>query len=117
MGMLSGTGNGPLSDSSGYTVIATGTRFWSGGTRTKPMSRLCRSGLSAPIEAMMFREFGCTGQRETSWFQGLSGGKTWSAARILSASGVSKSTGLVIGGMGGRDGAAPAKASQSHGQK
>ena len=29
------------------------------------MSLLVRSGLSAPIEAMIFRELGCTGQRET----------------------------------------------------
>ena len=75
---------------------------WFAGTKIKPMSLLWRNGFSAPIEAMMFREFGCTGHLETSWFHGLSGGKTCRAARILSASGVSNVTGLEIGGMGGR---------------
>ncbi len=41
-----------------------------------------------------------------SWFQGLSGGKTWSASRILSASGVSNITGFVIFGIAGRGRAA-----------
>jgi hypothetical protein len=40
MGALSGTGYGPGSDSAGYSSSFTGTRFWSGGTMMKPMSRL-----------------------------------------------------------------------------
>ena len=40
IGALSGIGNGPGSDSSGYSVTRTGTRGWSGGTITKFMSRL-----------------------------------------------------------------------------
>src|SRR5512143_1248376 len=39
-----------------------------------------------------------------SWFQGLSGGNTWSAARMRSASGVSNMIGTVMVGSGGRDG-------------
>jgi hypothetical protein len=38
------------------------------------MSGLYRSGLSTPIEAMMFFELGCSGQSETTRFHGLSGG-------------------------------------------
>src|SRR5579885_3362623 len=53
------------------------------------------------MEAMMRAEFACTGLPEMSWFHGLSGGKTWRAARIRSAPGVPNSTGLVIGGIGG----------------
>ena len=63
------------------------------------MSVLQRSGFSGPIEAMMFFELGCTGQSDTTWFQGLSGGKTSKAERIASASGVSNITGLAIGGI------------------
>ena len=64
----------------------------------KPMSLSCRKGFRAPMEAMMLAELGCTGHRETSWFQGLSGGNICKAARILSATGVSNITGAVIGG-------------------
>ena len=41
----------------------------------------------APMDAIMRAESGCTGSSEMSWFHGLSGGKTCSAARIASASG------------------------------
>src|SRR5262245_62052156 len=101
MGALSGIGIGTLSDSSGYCVILIVSRFWSGGTRINPMSRFHASDLSAPTEAMRFLELGCSGNLETSSFQGLSGGKTWRAARILSASGVLNITGCLIAGMGG----------------
>ena len=57
----------------------------------KPMSRLYWRALSAPMDATIAAESLCTGRPETSWFQGLSGGKTWSASRIASASGVSNS--------------------------
>jgi len=40
IGAFSGIGKGPGSDSSGYSVIRTGTRGWCGGTITKFMSRL-----------------------------------------------------------------------------
>lgn len=63
------------------------------------MSGLYRSGLSAPIDAMMFFEFACNGQSETTWFQGLSGGNTSSAEQIASASGVLNITGLVMRGI------------------
>ena len=66
------------------------------------MSLLCRNGFSAPIDAMMLFEFGCTGHFLMSWFHGLSCGKTCNAAIILSACGVSKGTGLVISGIVGR---------------
>ena len=46
----------------------------------------------------MFRELGCTGHFDTSWFQGLSGGKTWSFATMRSACGVSNNTGLRMAG-------------------
>jgi hypothetical protein len=39
-----------------------------------------------------------------SWFHALSGGNTWSAARMRSASGVSNITGAVIAGIAGRGG-------------
>ena len=52
-------------------------------------------------------EFAGTGHSETTWFQGLSGGKTSRAARIASASGVSNITGLVIFGIGRRPRLAP----------
>src|SRR5204863_354801 len=58
------------------------------------------------MEAMMRAESGCTGRADISWFQGLSGGKTWSADRMASASGVSNITGRVIFGSGGRSGPA-----------
>src|SRR5262245_24901702 len=61
-------------------------------------SRLYCSGLSAPAEAMIAFEFGCSGLFEMSSFQALSTGKTCMAARILSASGVLNITGLLIGG-------------------
>jgi hypothetical protein len=61
------------------------------------MSRLWRNGLSAPMAAMMRRESGWSDQGETSWFQGLSGGKIWRPDRIVSASGVSNSTGFARG--------------------
>jgi hypothetical protein len=48
-----------------------------------------------------------------SWFQGLSSGKTCSAARIRSASGVSHMTGLVIGGIGGRPAAKATAAAET----
>src|SRR5438105_2991776 len=51
---------------------------------------------------MIFPEFGWTGSFEMSSFHGLSGGKTWRAARILSASGVSNTTGFLISGISGR---------------
>jgi len=34
IGAFSGTGKGPGSDSSGYSITLTGTFFWSGGTIT-----------------------------------------------------------------------------------
>jgi hypothetical protein len=70
------------------------------------MSLLWRRGLPGPIEAMMARESGWTGQSETSWFHGLSGGKTWSERRIVSASGVSKRTGFVSRSRDGVSGSA-----------
>ncbi len=66
------------------------------------MSRLYSTGLSGPMDATILAESGWTGIDEMSWFQGLSPGKTWSAARIASASGVSNITGFVIFGIGGR---------------
>ena len=51
-----------------------GTNGWLGGTKTQFMSLLWCSGLPTPMLAMMLRELGCSGQRETSRFQGLSGG-------------------------------------------
>src|SRR6516165_2232495 len=53
------------------------------------------------MEAMMFFELGCVGQREMSVFQGLSGGNTCSAARMRSACGVSNITGRVMAGIFG----------------
>ena len=47
----------------------------------------------------MFFEFGCSGQSETTWFHGLSAGKTSRAEQMASASGVQKRIGLVIGGI------------------
>ena len=66
------------------------------------MSVLQRIGLAGPIEAMIFFEFGLSGQAETLAFQGLSAGKTWRASRIRSASGVLNMTGCSISGMAGR---------------
>src|SRR5262249_30601110 len=63
------------------------------------MSVLYRSGLFGPIEAMMSLDLGCSGQSSTTRFHGLSSGKTSSAARMASASGVSNDTGLSIFGM------------------
>src|SRR4051794_3512723 len=74
-------------------------RFWSGGTRMKPMSGLYRNGLAAPTEATIFAEFGCVGQSSTTRFHGLSGGNTSRAEQMASASGVSNITGLVIAGI------------------
>ena len=48
-----------------------------------------------------------------SSFQGLSGGKTCRAARILSASGVLNITGLVISGIFGRSAAGAVSAAAS----
>src|SRR5262245_54475751 len=48
---------------------------------------------------MMAFDFGWSGQSSTTRFQGLSSGKTSSAARIASASGVSNITGLSIFGI------------------
>ena len=42
----------------------------------------------APIEAIIFLEFGCTGQSTTSVFHGLSAGKMSAADMMASASGV-----------------------------
>src|SRR5262245_31844458 len=53
------------------------------------------------MEATILFEFGWTGHRDTSWFHGLSGGNTWSASRIRSASGVLNDTGLVTAGIFG----------------
>src|SRR5262245_9628679 len=50
------------------------------------------------MPAIILAESGCSGRREMSSFQGLSGGKICIAARILSASGVLNITGFVIGG-------------------
>src|SRR5471032_1067518 len=61
-----------------------------------PISGLYRSGFSLPIDAMMFREFGCTGHVETIRFHALSGGKTSNPARIVSASGALNGVGLVM---------------------
>ena len=60
--MMSGTGNGPGSDSPGYSVIFTGTRGWFGGTKTKFISKLKSSGFSAPMEAMMACELEAKGR-------------------------------------------------------
>src|SRR3954452_19744285 len=60
------------------------------------MSGLYRSGLSPPIESMSSFEFLAIGQSDTFVFQALSAGKTFSSARIASASGVLNSIGLVI---------------------
>ena len=57
------------------------------------MSRLYASLFSGPIVAIISSEFLRTGSFEMSSFQGLSGGKTWSAARMASASGVLNITG------------------------
>src|SRR5690242_3840536 len=67
-----------------------------------PMSRLHANRLSSPTDATSLREFGWRGRFEISMFQGLSGGKTWRAVRIRSASGVLNINGRVIGGIGGR---------------
>jgi len=67
----------------------------------KLISRLKSSGFSAPADAMMFFEFGCTGRWEISSFQALLAGKTCMAIRILSASGVLNKTGSLIEGRGG----------------
>src|SRR5258706_11916536 len=61
------------------------------------------------MDAMMRDESASTGSAEMSWFHGLSGGKTCSADRMASASGVSNITGFVIFGIGG-GGRAPAEA-------
>ena len=59
----------------------------------------------------MRSESAWTGIFETSWFHGLSGGKTCIASRMRSASGVPNITGAVIFGIGGRTrGAATARA-------
>ena len=59
----------------------------------------------------MRSESAWTGIFETSWFHGLSGGKTCIASRMRSASGVPNITGAVIFGIGGRTpGAAKARA-------
>ena len=50
----------------------------------------------------MRSESAWTGIFETSWFHGLSGGKTCIASRMRSASGVPNITGAVIFGIGGR---------------
>ena len=63
------------------------------------MSGLQCSGFCSPIHAMMFLEFGCSDQSETTWFQGLSAGKTSRAEQMASASGVQKRMGLLIGGI------------------
>src|SRR5690242_10722391 len=68
----------------------------------KDMSRLYARGLSSPTVAIICRELGRRGRREMSSFQGLSGGKTWRAARMRSASGVLNITGPRIAGIGGR---------------
>src|SRR5439155_24044071 len=54
------------------------------------------------MPAIILADSGWTGSLEMSSFQGLSGGKTCEAARILSASGVLNITGLVISGILGR---------------
>src|SRR5438034_10990113 len=53
------------------------------------------------MPAIILADSGWTGSLEMSSFQGLSGGKTCKAARILSASGVLNITGLVISGIFG----------------
>src|SRR5437868_4399054 len=53
------------------------------------------------MPAIILADSGWTGSLEMSSFQGLSGGKTCKAARILSASGVLNITGLVICGICG----------------
>src|SRR5437764_1192004 len=53
------------------------------------------------MPAIILADSGWTGSLEMSSFQGLSGGKTCKAARILSASGVLNMTGLVISGICG----------------
>src|SRR5437588_7908305 len=54
------------------------------------------------MAATILDELACTGHEEMSWFQGLSGGKTCSAARMASASDVSNETGRVTAGILGR---------------
>ncbi len=73
------------------------------------MSRLYCRLLAAPMLAIILAELGCKGSEEMSSFHGLSRGKTCSAARILSASGVLNRTGLVTSGIFGRS--APAATS------
>src|ERR1700731_1232883 len=68
----------------------------------KAMSELYARPLSAPTVAIRLVEPGWTGRFEMSSFHGLSGGKTWSAERMRSASGVLNMTGRVIRGIGGR---------------
>src|SRR6516162_214258 len=65
------------------------------------ISRLYASPLSAPMRAIIFFESRCTGNFEMSSLKALSGGNTWRAARILSASGVLNITGLVMSGIFG----------------
>src|SRR4029078_4179964 len=60
------------------------------------ISGLYRSGLSPPIESIIACEFLATRQSETFVFQAFSAGKTFSSARIASASGVLNSTAFVI---------------------
>src|SRR6516162_8503194 len=99
MGIFSGTGNGPLSDSPGQFTTLILTRGWSVGTRMKPMSVLQRSGLDSPIDAIRFFEFGWTGQSSITRFHGLFAGRTSRAEQIASASGVSNRIGLSMGGI------------------
>src|SRR5947209_4170335 len=73
----------------------------------KLMSELKARFLLPPMEAMIRAESGWTGRREMSSFQGLSAGKTWRAARILSASGVLNITGFVMAGIFGKSRSAP----------
>src|SRR5262245_60658679 len=96
---LSGSGYGPLSDSSGYITSFTLIFFWFGGTSTKPMSGLYRNGLCAPTESLISFDFGWSGQSAAGVFHGVSRGNTSSAARMASASGVSNTTGLSIFGI------------------
>jgi hypothetical protein len=73
------------------------------------MSRLYSMGLSAPIAAIIFAESGWRGRAVMSRFHQLSGGKTWSAARTASASGVSNIKGFVILGSAGRPARRPTR--------
>ena len=96
----SGTGNGPWSDSSGYSVTLHRRPSSGSAGRARSPCPGCTAAACRPRPRRRSpSSSGGAASPRPAVFQGLSGGNTSRAARMASASGVSNITGLSIAGI------------------